>query len=416
VASGFDALPVNPDGSPRPVTDEAKDQIDCVLCHGKTYNGGGPDGQRVVLSDELDHNYWSLASTEDARTVGDPVEPSACKRCHVNSGGKVFSANGTMSKSYKYGTDYVAEPYQFTYDNGSGMMETATINGDVHAAAGIRCAECHFIKDEEGNTQHKVQYGPHNVSWAHDQVPDNFSCTTSNCHSLTPHSESSNYYKVYLDTHTQALACQTCHITKTGGLMKRDLRRPILPDEDAHFYEFKDEVHYGVDPEYRWFNGNSGGWEAVLEGPCPIGPQGSKQGNRNNDNSKITPFKRYQALLWFDLGLRQPVPYTLTDFIVDGDLEAAANNGMNASGWLPDGRSSYNFRLRRLMGLVIPFPMACALKIDHGVQTGQNALGYATQGNVSGCNHCHSTENKSFWKFLGYSRRELRELQMPRTP
>ena len=73
--------------------------------------------------------------------------------------------------------------------------------------------------------------------------------------------------------------------------MKRDLREPIEPEGDDHFYTFKDEVHYGVEPEYHWFNGASGGWEAVLEGPCPIGPKGSKLGNIRGDGSKITPFK-----------------------------------------------------------------------------------------------------------------------------
>lgn len=407
IAAGVDALPVNLQGQPIEATDKSKDQIDCVLCHGITYNGGGPDGLRTVALNEQGIGFWNMATVEDARTVGSKVTATACKRCHVNSGGKVFTPTGKMSKSYKYGTDYVAEPYSFTYDNGLGQQETAIINNDVHAARGMRCAECHYIGE------HKFQYGPHNVSWAHDVVPDTFNCSNANCHNTSPHQNSTNYYKNTLDQHTAYLACQTCHITKTGGLMKRDLRFPIPPDREGHFYEFKDEVHYGVDPEYRWFNGNSGGWEGVLEGPCPIGPIGSKKGNRKGDGSKITPFKRYQALLWFDLGVLQPVTYKLEKFLVEGDLEAAANQGMDESGWLPPGSPPYNFRLRKAIGMVIPFPMVCALKIDHGVQKGENALGYATRDNLGGCNTCHS-KNSSFWKYLGYSKLELRKLQTPR--
>jgi hypothetical protein len=400
-------MPVTLQGQPLDVTDTSKDQIDCVLCHGVTYNGGGEAGQRTVLLNDQGIGYWSMASLEDAKTVGGKVTAIACKRCHVNSGGKVFAPDGKMTKGFKYGTDYVAEPYQLTYDTGSGAQETATIDSDVHAKAGIRCAECHFIGE------HKTQFGQHNVSWAHDKVPDTLNC--ENCHSTSPHKNSTNYYKDTLDKHTAYLACQTCHITHTGGLMKRDLRFPIAPKEGGYFYDFKDEVHYGVAPEYRWFNGTSGGWEGVLEGPCPIGPIGSLKGSRNGDGSKITAFKRYEALLWFDLGVLQPVAYKLKDFLVDGDLEAAANKGMDDSGWLPAGSPPYNFKLRKALLMVIPFPMVCALKIDHGVQTGENALGYATKDNLNGCNKCHSRDS-SFWKYLGYSRVELLKLKAPRTP
>ena len=405
VAAGPDALPVTPQGKIVEPPEAAGDQLDCVICHGSTYNGGGTNGKRRVM-DDGGTPYWSLASLEDARTVGGKVTAAACKRCHVNTGGKVFSPDGIMTKAFKYGTDYVAEPYQLTYDTGNGTPETATIDGDVHAAAGMTCADCHSIGD------HKFQYGHHNVSWAHDTVPDDFNCET--CHAGTPHASSTNAYKNTLDGHAEYLACQTCHIRHTGGLMFRDLTEPILSDADEHFYSFRDEVHYGVEPEYRWFNGKSGGWEAVLEGPCPIGPQGSKRGNRRGDGSKITPFKRYEAMVWFDMFVLQPVPYILKDFFVDGDLVNAANKGMESSGWIPEG-SVYDFELRKKRGIVFKFPMVCALKVDHGIQTGENALGYATTDDLRGCNSCHS-QDASFWKYLGYTPLELRRLQKPRTP
>ncbi len=398
-------MPVTPQGEIiDPSAGDASNQLDCVICHGTTYDGGGKDGTREVLVDDNGNSYWSLASLEDAKTVGGMVTAAACKRCHVNTGGKVFSPDGSLVKAYKYGTDYVAEPYEFTYDTGDGTMETATIDNDVHAAAGMTCADCHFIGE------HKFQYGQHNVSWAHDEVPDTFEC--ADCHSDSPHQSSSNDYKDTLDGHVDYIACQTCHIRHTGGLMFRDLTAPILSESDEHFYSFRDEVHYGVEPEYRWFNGKSGGWEGVLEGPCPIGPQGSKRGNRSGDGSKITPFKRYQALVWFDMLVLQPVPYILKDFFVDGDLVTAANKGMEASGWIPEG-TVYNFQLRNMLGLVFKFPMVCPLKVDHGIQTGENALGYATETDVTGCNSCHS-QDSSFWKYLGYSPVEKMQLKKPR--
>ena len=396
-------MPVTIDGEPIEATEASKDQIDCVLCHGKTYDGGGDGGQRVVLfdNDNQSRPYWSHASLADAQSVGDNVTAQACKRCHVNSGGKVFSPNGTMSKAFKYGTDYVADSYQLTYDNGQGVQETATIDGDVHATAGIRCAQCHYAGD------HKFKYGKHNVSWGRDIVPDTLDC--SDCHGSTPHTASTNENKSYLDMHAGFLACQTCHIRHTGGLMHRDLRQPYLVSDESPFYDFKDTVKYGVEPEYRWFNGKSGGWEGVLEGPCPIGPKGSKKGKDSGDGSRITPFKRYEALVWFDLFVLQPVPYVLKYFLVDGDLETAANEGMEASGWLRGNKDQYNFALRRALGIVFSFPMVCELKVDHGIQKGVNALGYDKQG----CNTCHSS-GSPFWKSLGYTKSELQTLQQPR--
>ncbi|MEI6127681.1 MAG: hypothetical protein WCQ99_14135, partial [Pseudomonadota bacterium] len=102
-------------------------------------------------------------------------------------------------------------------------------------------------------------------------------------------------------------------------------------------------------------------------------------------------------------------PYILKNFFVDGDLLTAANKGMDASGWLSGNNDSYNFALRRAMGIVFPFPMVCPLKIDHGVQKGANALGY----DMKGCNTCHST-GSTFWKYLGYTSQELQLLQKPR--
>ena len=213
-------MPVTLQGEPLDVTDKAKDQIDCVLCHGKTYNGGGEAGSALLkqMTRELATGAWRRLKMQKQSAA---KSRQACKRCHVNSGGKVFAPDGKMTKGFKYGTDYVAEPYQLTYDNGSGVQETATIDNDVHAKAGMRCAECHFIGE------HKTQFGQHNVSWAHDKVPDTLDCSNANCHGTAPHKNSANYYKDTLDKHTAYLACQTCHITHTGGLMKRDLRYPI---------------------------------------------------------------------------------------------------------------------------------------------------------------------------------------------
>ena len=109
----------------------------------------------------------------------------------------------------------------------------------------------------------------------------------------------------------------------------------------------------------------------------------------------------------------QPVPYILKDFFLDGDLASAANKGMEASGWIPEG-STYDCETRRALGIVFGVPMVCPLKLDHGVQTGEDALGYATGDNIQGCNSCHNSKT-SFWKYLGYDPITLLKLQKPRS-
>jgi len=41
VSAGPEAMPVTPQGEIIPPTDDTAHQLDCVICHGKTYNGGG---------------------------------------------------------------------------------------------------------------------------------------------------------------------------------------------------------------------------------------------------------------------------------------------------------------------------------------------------------------------------------------
>ncbi len=121
-------MPVTLQGSIIEPPEEAGNQLDCVICHGKTYNVGGVNNNRQVLFGDDGSVYWSHATLEDAQTVGDRVTANACKRCHVNTGGKVFSPEGKLVKAYKYGTDYVPESYSFTYDTGNGNEETAIID------------------------------------------------------------------------------------------------------------------------------------------------------------------------------------------------------------------------------------------------------------------------------------------------
>ena len=46
-------MPVTPQGEIiDPSAGDASNQLDCVICHGTTYDGGGKDGNREVLVDD----------------------------------------------------------------------------------------------------------------------------------------------------------------------------------------------------------------------------------------------------------------------------------------------------------------------------------------------------------------------------
>lgn len=226
-------------GSTGPAAEAA---VDCLVCHSSNYDfrrrkPSRNDKGEVVMGQDR--------SAEAAMAVGKPAVKN-CMVCHESAGGGVLIKRG----------------FAFTAEN------------DVHAAKKMTCVDCHTAKD------HRIPTGTDPNNWATDGV--RVACV--DCHGEQPHSDAD------YNRHTARVACQTCHITRTGGAFAKDFT--VWEKGADGFYEpttLKKEVNENT-PVYAWYNGT------VENTPHLIGPKG----NRSDKASKIYPFKLYLGKGFYD--------------------------------------------------------------------------------------------------------------------
>ncbi|RMD53128.1 MAG: hypothetical protein D6828_05210, partial [Nitrospirae bacterium] len=202
-------------------------EVDCLICHAQKYDMS----KRVVVKDEDGKLTWSRDNTPGAASsVGFSVA-SNCKRCHD-----------------EYMTHYRGTPF--------------TEQDDAHAAIGMNCTQCHTIKN------HKIARGNFVVDlWANDLPAVAHSCIQ--CHMNRRHENN------YINIHLKKLACETCHVKKTQGVLIRDWTEPVLSKKDGYYIPRSEEAQHIV-PTFAWFNG-------TVEKPSkPVG-------ERDDGRSKIYP-------------------------------------------------------------------------------------------------------------------------------
>lgn len=185
-----------------------------------------------------------------------------CLRCHEH---------GQAAADYKRGTPFDAEH-------------------DVHAAAGLKCTDCHKVDN------HKIARGSR-VTDMHAWERQNVEVTCANCHSATkPHTTPA---LAMYNEHLSAIACETCHIPWTSGAMRRvwgptfgiTNGRPVFrPDSTTGTFEpysvYSGE--YNLRPAYRWFNGN----ESMLAEPLhDVNAWDSRVATKATPGAKIYPFR-----------------------------------------------------------------------------------------------------------------------------
>ena len=221
---------------------DAEDAIDCLVCHAARYDFR----LRKPYKDAIGRVVMGQDRTKEAAmTVGRP-DVKNCMICHESAGGGVLIKRG----------------FAFTKEN------------DVHARKGMVCVDCHAAKD------HKIPTGFDPNNWASDGV--RVSC--ADCHEEKPHKDAD------LNRHTARIACQTCHIPRTGGAFAKDFTKWTQGTDG--FFEpttLKKEANETI-PVYAWYN------KTVRNEPRFIGPKGSRQDN----TSKIYPFKIFEGKAYFD--------------------------------------------------------------------------------------------------------------------
>jgi hypothetical protein len=315
---------------------EAEAAVDCLVCHSTDYDFRQrkpfkDDRGRVVMGQDR--------STKAALAIGKPTVKN-CMTCHETAGGGVLIKRG----------------FAFTKDT------------DVHAAKGMVCVDCHKAKD------HRIPTGFDPNNWASDGL--RIAC--ADCHGYEPH-ESADY-----NAHTATIACQTCHIPRTGGAVAKDFT--VWEQGSDKFYEpttLKKEANETA-PVYAWYNNR------VRNEPHFIGPHGS----RKDGKSKIHPFKIYMGKAFYDRKTGQLLSMDFAPPMANGDTRAGVESAARTLG--------------------MKNPAAVAKNAVPGWQTtyfGSNHL--VTRSKALNCINCHGVNGVINFKALGYSDTEIKKLTNP---
>ncbi|TWJ33478.1 multiheme c-type cytochrome [Geobacter argillaceus] len=307
---------------------EAEKSVDCLVCHSTDYDFRQrkpfkDDQGRVVMGQDR--------STKAALAIGKPTVKN-CMVCHESAGGGVLIKRG----------------FAFTKDT------------DLHAAKGMVCVDCHKTNG------HRIPTGYDPNNWANDGL--RLSCL--DCHGEAPHKDAD------YNRHTARIACQTCHIPRTGGAMAKDFTKwEQGPDKFFEPTTLRKEANETV-PVYAWYN------KTVVNTPHFIGPKG----NRGDKASKIYPFKIFQGKAFFDKKTGNLLSMDFAPPMATGDTLAGI-----ASAAKTLGITSYD-----------PVP---------GWQTvyfGSNHL--TTRTKALTCTNCHAVNGVLNFKELGYTDEEIRKL------
>lgn len=312
---------------------EAENAIDCLVCHSTTYDFRerkpfkNEKGEVVLGQDR---------STKAALGISKPTVKN-CMVCHEAAGGGV----------------YVKRGFAFKKDT------------DVHAAKGMVCVDCHKATD------HRIPTGYDPNNWANDGI--RVSCDDASCHGLKPHKDAD------LNRHTARIACQTCHIPRTGGAVAKDFT--VWEQGPDKFYEpstLKREANENA-PIYAWYN------KTVRNVPDFIGPKGI----RGDSESKIYSFKVFQGKAFFDKKTGNLLSMDFAPPMATGDTLAGV-----ASAAKTMGIKDYE-----------PVP---------GWQTiyfGSNHL--VTKTKALSCTNCHAPNGVLNFRELGYTEKEIAKLTNP---
>jgi len=317
-------------GSTGPAAEQA---IDCLICHSSKY-----DFSKRVATKDKNGNVVMMQdrSTVAAANIGRPAIKN-CMVCHETAGG------GAMVK------------------RGFSMSKDA----EVHVTKGIICIDCHQVKN------HKFPTGRDPNNWAHDGV---YMTCTGACHMSKPHKDA-DYNK-----HTDKIACQTCHIPKTGGAFSKDFTK--WEKQSNGFFEpstLKREVNETL-PVYAWYN------LTVSNTPRFIGPKGS----RNDGKSKIYPFKIFQGKAYFNQKDGTLLSMDFAPPMANGDAlagVASAAKILGVKNYVP-----------------VPGWQTIYFGSNHQVAPKNKALT---------CSSCHAVNGILNFKNLGYSDKEINKLTNP---
>lgn|SRR5574341_492606 len=326
--------------------------VDCLLCHAPDYKRSVAKVAGADTPDDPTDDKFAQVPAEGvdvlvaAQNAQRPTN-DMCARCHLGTGGGPNAKHGVFP----------------------------TAGYDVHVDAGLTCLDCHTAEDHQiaGGADIKAQ-----------EVPE-VEVTCSNCHTDGhPSTEAVEGTDLVvgevLDTHSEYVACQTCHIPliapnpELPTLTYRDYSQPRL-NEKTGLYGATNTMQGSLIPEYYWWNGQM---ERV---PQPVGSRG---------DGMLTPWKRSTYNIVVDKADEHPIFLKLGVYFITGDVAKAVAKGVEDTQKInPDYAYSGEFAFKE---------ETMVFSLNHSVAPADSALA---------CAECHSAEGRLDWAALGYGEDEI---------
>jgi len=354
----------------------------CLSCH--------IDAANQVM--HTSHWTWEFVNEITGQTLGkknvinnfcvatDSNEPR-CTSCHVGYGW----ADNTFDFTIQENVDcLVCHDTTSTYKKiptGAGApvegLDMNAIAQNVGLTSRETCGTCHFYggggdEVKHGDLDSSLVNPDFNLDVHMDTAGLDFSCT--NCHATEEHDIPGSRYSMdpeewkgceschtsephqlsVLNTHSQNVACQTCHVPKfarggiptkmtwdwsTAGQKTEDGELLVLKDEDGNisYHGLKGDFTWEEDvvPAYVWFNGTVE--YTLLEDtidPTQIVSINKFNGNKDDANAKIWPVKHFLAIQPYDsVNNTLVVPHLFgkdeTAYWANFDWDKAINAGMD---------------------------------------------------------------------------------------
>ena len=323
------------------------ERVDCLVCHDTTglYRKAATEAGRPAEGVDL------LAV---AKAVGAPTREN-CGVCHFQGGGGDAVKHGDMDGSMYFPTEQI----------------------DVHMGRhDFQCTACHR------STDHELPGRSMSVS-----VDDTRRVRCTDCHAARPHNNER------LDDHTNAVACQACHIPhmalRAATKMSWDWSTAGRDDgpKDHTYSKKKGTFVFAQDvaPEYYWYDGRA---ERYLLGdkidPSKPTRLNSPRGSVAEPRAKIWPFKVMRGKQVYDKDhsyFQVPKTFGKGGYWKDFDWRQALELGSQATGLPFSG--TWGFAETEMY-----WPLS------HMVQKKERALQ---------CTDCHGEGGRMQWKALGYS-------------
>jgi octaheme c-type cytochrome (tetrathionate reductase family) len=324
-------------------TDESN--IDCLVCH---------DSSGAYAKDLAGYPAEGSDLLAAAQSVGAPTRDN-CGTCHFDGGGGNGVKHGDLD----------------------GTLIHPDESLDFHMGElGFECIDCHEATDHEiPGTSTSVK------------LVDNNPVTCTQCHDAEPHADER------LDTHTDRVACETCHIPEYA------LKDPTkiwwdwstagqddVPEDHFEYLKIKGSFIYetNLTPEYYWFDGTA---DRYLLGdpmdPDGVTPLNYPNGDINDPHAKISPFKVHRATQPYDTVneyFLQPKLSGEDGYWVEFDWPLALATGAEITGLEYSGE--YDFARSDMY-----WPL------EHMVASADEAVQ---------CTACHAENGLLDWNALGY--------------